>query len=281
MPPPEPSVSFNATIGTPTLDMSHNRFGSGALLEDVLEQVPDVERLDLSNTDLDDLSPLKSLEHLKVLYLIDTEVEDLAPIADITTLEILIISDTLVHDLGPLRRLCNLSWLAMERNSVDSLWPLSHTKSLRVLDLRRALIRGNQFVALHDLADLERVDARSIHIPLSEVQRLREALPNCDVITHQMPEPSGDMTQAEFDEAYQNARMDPQPPERSGMQIYGMDASIHVDAAGEVTRYSNGVRIRPPEDRDDIPEPEPASQPEESKTQQMPKAGEPRRKLKR
>jgi internalin A len=67
-----------------------------------------VPLLDLSGTQVSDLSPLARLENLKLLNLSGTPVSDLSPLARLENLKLLYLDGTQVADLSPLARLPKL-----------------------------------------------------------------------------------------------------------------------------------------------------------------------------
>ena len=86
-----------------------------------------------------------------------TEVSDLSPLAELKNLEWLSLRNTQVSDLSPLAELKNLEWLYHQNTQVSDLSPLAELKNLEELWL--------------------------IGTPVSDkqVQKLRVALPNCNI----------------------------------------------------------------------------------------------------
>ena len=67
--------------------------------------------LDLSDTKLSDLAPVKELKNLQRLDLSRTAVSDLTPIKELKGLQELYLSGTQVSNIEPLKGLTNLQWL--------------------------------------------------------------------------------------------------------------------------------------------------------------------------
>ena len=67
-----------------------------------------VTELDLSYSQISDLSPIAGLTGLKTLYLFGTQVSDLSPIAGFTGLKTLGLTGTQVSDLSPIAGLTGL-----------------------------------------------------------------------------------------------------------------------------------------------------------------------------
>lgn len=85
---------------------------------------------------LSDLSPLKDLRNLQVLYVANTLISDLSPIKNLQNLKILNITDTRVSDLSPLKGFRHLQELLASYTSVSDLSPLKDLQNLRELYLR-------------------------------------------------------------------------------------------------------------------------------------------------
>src|SRR5690242_9075075 len=76
--------------------------------------------LDLSNLQLSELPvELSCLEHLQKLDCSETQVRDLSPLAALTTLQVLNCSRTQVEDLSPLSKLTKLQVLYCSRTQVN------------------------------------------------------------------------------------------------------------------------------------------------------------------
>jgi hypothetical protein len=99
--------------------------------------VPSILNLDLSGTDLRDLSPLVGLAALRALSCSETQVIDLAPLAGLTALEVLGCSGTRVSDISPLAGLTSLARLDLRRTEVWDFSPLDHLTNLKILGKRR------------------------------------------------------------------------------------------------------------------------------------------------
>ena len=84
-----------------------------------------------------------------------TLVSDLSPLADLKNLQRLVLYDTPVSDLSPLAELKNLRYLDLSSTQVSDLSPLAELKSLEQLHLNNTPVSDEQ------------------------VQKLRQALPNC------------------------------------------------------------------------------------------------------
>jgi Leucine-rich repeat (LRR) protein len=91
--------------------------------------------LDLSGTQVSDLTPIKELTRLQKLDISDTKVSDLTPLKGLTSLHKLNLGGTTVSDLTPLKELKGLEDLRLSDTSVSDLTPLKELNKLQVLFL--------------------------------------------------------------------------------------------------------------------------------------------------
>lgn len=82
-----------------------------------------------------DLTPLSNLKSLRRLDLRYNLISDLSPLAGLTSLEELTLRDNAISDISPLKRLGNLQSLYLERNLIRDLLPLELMRGLRLLNL--------------------------------------------------------------------------------------------------------------------------------------------------
>ena len=133
-----------------------------------------IQLLDLEDTQVTDLSPLKDLSTLKFLDLGNTPVVDLSPLKDLSTLKFLDLGNTPVVDLSPLKDLSKLEFLDLGNTQVVDLSPLKDLSKLEFLDL------GNTPVAdlspLKDLSKLKRFSSSNTQLtdlnPLKDLSAL-------------------------------------------------------------------------------------------------------------
>ncbi len=135
-----------------------------------------LKSLDLSGSDLTDLSPLASLTGLRVLNLSWTTATDLSPLASLTDLQQLSLSSTRVTDFSPLASLTGLWSLYLSSTRVTDLSPLTSLTALRRLDLHSTQV--TDLSPLASLTDLERLGLRSTRVtdlsPLASLTALQE-----------------------------------------------------------------------------------------------------------
>ena len=124
-------------------------------LKTISEQVKDlgIQLLDLEDTQVADLSPLKNLSTLKILHLDNTQVADLSPLKDLPELKRLDLENTQVADLSPLKNLSTLEILHLENTQVADLSPLKNLSTLEFLHLENTQVAD--LSPLKDLSTLE------------------------------------------------------------------------------------------------------------------------------
>ena len=105
-------------------------------LDDVsfLDDLPMIEDLNLSGTNVTDLAPLENLTKLKRLVLLAVPVRDVSPLANLTNLESLSLENTKVADILPLANLVNLRDLSLAGTPVSDLSALA--RMTRLVDLK-------------------------------------------------------------------------------------------------------------------------------------------------
>ena len=109
------------------LDLSRTDIDDISLLKGL-----QLDRLNLSETRVRNLSPLKEMKSLKKLLLLRTEIDSLEPLKDLR-LEVLDIAETRVNDIDPLRGM-PLKALRLFNCPIRDFSPLSRCKSLVFLD---------------------------------------------------------------------------------------------------------------------------------------------------
>jgi len=99
-----------------------------------------VTELDLSNSNISDLEPIKGLIKLRELFLHYTSVSNLEPLKNLTNLIRFGVNNTLVSDLKPLTNLTDLQALDLDSTQVSDLTPLKDLNSLQRLYLRNTKV---------------------------------------------------------------------------------------------------------------------------------------------
>jgi hypothetical protein len=89
-----------------------------------LEKIVNLQKLDCSNNQLNDLEPLRALSNLKELQCRYNEITNLEPLRALTNLQELWCSRNEISNLKPLRALTNLQKLSCGGNKISDLEPL-------------------------------------------------------------------------------------------------------------------------------------------------------------
>ena len=100
-----------------------------------LKELKALQTLNLSSTKVADVAPLKALTALQSLDLFRTQVADLGPLKDLKALQTLDLSETQVADVAPLKDLKALQTLNLSETQVADVAPLKDLKALQTLNL--------------------------------------------------------------------------------------------------------------------------------------------------
>ncbi len=123
-------------------------------LSPVAEKFPDLEELNISCSEVVDLSPIQALGQLHILHANATDIKSLAPLANLTNLEGLNLEDiNNVTDITPLSHLTKLKKLDLLGNEQisDIVTTLLQLKSLEDLCLTGTQITEEELYRLVDL----------------------------------------------------------------------------------------------------------------------------------
>ena len=136
-------------------------------------------QLDLSNTTISDISPLAGLPRLTYLGLENTRVTDVSRLSTLHDLKQLNLARTSVTDISPLAALHELEELDLRCSQVRDVSPLAALENLKRLNLAATPV--DDLWPLVGLPRLEQLDVGFARLADEEVQRLREALPDCTI----------------------------------------------------------------------------------------------------
>src|SRR5687768_13433626 len=114
------------------LDLSGNQFIQNI---EPLTQLSSLQALNLSNTNVTDLSPIRNLTELVELNLSNTKLQDISALKYSDKLARLNINGTAVDDIQVLERMTRLENLEMKGTNVTDFMPLSYLVSLKQLNL--------------------------------------------------------------------------------------------------------------------------------------------------
>ena len=135
----------------------------------------ELDELDLTQVDLsnEDIVALRYMINLTTLNLSNSEITDISPLANLINLENLQLNNTHIRNLAPLAGLSNLHTLSLRNNlwlgenlTSANLAPLANLTNLRTLDLS-----SNQIDDLTSLAGL--INLRSLSLGDNQITNLR------------------------------------------------------------------------------------------------------------
>lgn len=123
---------------------------------DGIEALEFVQKLNLVDNNISDISKLAELANLTDLDIRKNKISDITMLANLTKLEELRISDNSIVDLTPINYLTNLRVLKAENNNIENLLPLAQLTNLESLDLSHNNI--SDLAGLELLQDLYYLD---------------------------------------------------------------------------------------------------------------------------
>lgn len=144
-----------------------------------LASLAKLKKLRLFNTQVNDVTPLAGLTNLEILVLSDTQVSNVTPLAGLTNLEFLMLDDTQISDLKPLAGLANLAFLTLHDTQISNLAPLAGLANLDVLALNDTQV--SDVAPLAGLANLKELWLSNTQASEEDIEKLKQALPNCVV----------------------------------------------------------------------------------------------------
>lgn len=127
-----------------------------------LSELRDLKFLDISNTTIEDLSPISNITFLETLNLSSTPTAAIKFIKYSDRLRDLDISNTKIEDISELANLTNLQVFKASNTSIQSFAVLNQFKSLKTLDLNESGF--NTIENIKDLTVLENLSLRKNYI---------------------------------------------------------------------------------------------------------------------
>jgi len=153
------------------LDLSGNDYIQSI---EPLGRLTNLRLLNLSGTNVSDLTPIRNLTELVELDLSKTKVFDLAPLKYSVKLARLNINDTEIRSVGVLEKMVAMENLEMQNSHVFDFEPLSHMTGLVNLNLRNTLLAN--LMPVSGLAGLMELNVSKTNIqdltPLSGLKAL-------------------------------------------------------------------------------------------------------------
>ena len=178
---PDPIVTARERIhraineGEDRLDLSGTMFAGRSEIPPEIVDIPGLRSVNLSNTEIADLSPLSNISTLEELRLSRTRVTDLAPIVNLQGLKVLILSGTPVGSLRAVQYLNRLEHLDLEGTKITRISALHRMDRLERLTLANTAV--SDITPLNGCTGLRHLwlDGTEVsHIyPLEGLRRLR------------------------------------------------------------------------------------------------------------
>ena len=152
---------------------------SGLTLSDddiqIIARLYRLEKLDLYDANVRDVSWLSGLQQLKVLNLSCSGVSDLSPLGELVNLQVLDLSCTEVKDLSPLTAMRHLVQLVLYGTPVESIAPLKGMPSLARLNLTNTKVDETGLDVLHSLPALQNLFLRGSGISRATAMEFNKA----------------------------------------------------------------------------------------------------------
>lgn len=126
-----------------------------------------LEFVNAAGTGIRNVDILRSASRLFMLFITNTKVEDLSPLSECFSLEFLAAGFTSVKDISPVSRLSKLRWLVIDRTPVSDISMLSELPHLFALDIDYCPVED--LSALVNLRALSRLSV--IGCPIAEIPK--------------------------------------------------------------------------------------------------------------
>ena len=138
-----------------------------------------LQELNLAGRDIKDLNLLSSMTELTCLHVSSGDIVDLSPLKACVSMETLWVHDSRVKDLSPLGGMHRLKDLSLG-TVVEDISPLGDLTTLEYLWLTNTTTRD--VTPLTKLKKLKRLVIYAPGAPDTQIQILRDALPNCEIV---------------------------------------------------------------------------------------------------
>ncbi len=136
-----------------------------------------MDKLAENNYDLREISGLSCIE---LLDLADTPVADIEPLKELKKLKILDLSFTAINDISDLKKSTTIERLGLAYTDVSNISSIKSLENLRFLNLRESPV--SSVSRLKDLPRLEYVDLRGTNVSILDCKTLQQELPNAKVL---------------------------------------------------------------------------------------------------
>lgn len=103
---------------------------------DGIEHLVNLEELYITLGNIEDVTPLKKLTKLRVLFIDQNEIKNIEPLADLINLEVLNISCNELQDISPVANLTKLKDLRINYNKITNIEPINNLTKLESFSVR-------------------------------------------------------------------------------------------------------------------------------------------------
>ncbi len=139
---------LNLSLGWKKIFQDEIGIYDDSLTVDELTRIAGMDSLDLSNNDqVVNLDPIYVLTDLAYLKLSNSFITDLSPLLSINRLKVLDVSETSVHDLSPLKYHTDIEKMILYGCHITDFGVLGFFEKLKVLDMRDSQIADLSFIS--------------------------------------------------------------------------------------------------------------------------------------
>ncbi|WNJ15969.1 hypothetical protein [Pontibacter sp. G13] len=147
-----------------------------------IHRVFSLEELDLSRSEIRDLSPLKYFGNLRYLDLSMTDIDDLTPLEDLVNLQELHFTGSKNLDVSQLSRIPNLEVLDL---SYPETPPVNFDELYKLDQLKAFYGNGCSLNSIAEFVALDQLEVLCLYfniIPAKELRAFKELYPDCKVM---------------------------------------------------------------------------------------------------
>lgn len=160
--------------GSKELSLAHDDFSQLLYLPEEISNLRNVQFLDLTGSQVEDLTPIAKMTGLRYLRLGSSSITSISALSEMRDLSRLEISDTAVSDLTPLQSCEALTELDASGTGVKSIEPLKNLSNLRTLRLT-----GSQLEDISPLKQLINLQYLNIaRTPVADIRPIQHIAQN-------------------------------------------------------------------------------------------------------
>lgn len=141
-----------------------------------------LKNLSITDNHITDLSPLSEMRMLKELHIDGNAITDLFALTNVTTIEVLSIENTRIVDLNPLANMPGLRVLDIANTHVKNIKMLAKCEALEELNIANTNVKS--LAPVKNIASLRYIKALGSKVKAKEINALREARPELNIIYH-------------------------------------------------------------------------------------------------